>query len=270
MAEGIRTKQAHSVEAMREFAARQEAVVGAERVRIARELHDVLAHSLSQINVQASVGLHLMEKDHQKAAEALSNIKESSKAALDEVRSVLGALRADSGESQGAPLVPEPQLSRLTALISPLSLQGIEVEIVDELSVPHHSARAAANTAHTANTAHAANTPHAAHTGPELPQAVQLAIFRIVQESLTNVARHSHASTVRVTLSRSEGDYFVQIVDNGTGSGGATGGVADSGGRGVLGMRERAELLGGTLQAGVNPAGGFEVIARIPERVAAS
>ncbi len=86
-------------------------------MRIARELHDVLAHSLSQINVQAGVGLHLMEKQPDKAADALASIKETSKSALDEVRSVLGILRAEGGTPVDAPLVPEPDLDRLPALV---------------------------------------------------------------------------------------------------------------------------------------------------------
>ena len=243
LAEGLRTKREHALEAFREFHARQEAVVQAERVRIARELHDVLAHSLSQINVQAGVGLHLMEKDPQKAAEALLNIKESSKTALDEVRSVLGALRAEGTHGDGAdnaPLVPEPDLSRLPLLASPLSVHGVDVQLDDELS----------------------ETVVAGSSRSDIPQAVQLAMYRIVQESLTNVSRHSGATTVRVHLSRSGGDFLVRITDNGTGSGG----VSSTGGRGVLGMRERAELLGGTLIAGPGERGGFEVVARIPER----
>ncbi len=243
LAEGIRTKREHSEEAVREFAARQEAVLQAERVRIARELHDVLAHSLSQINVQASVGLHLMQKDPHKATEALSNIKESSKSALDEVRSVLGALREGSGDEQpipAAPLVPEPQLSRLPALTAPLDLQGIRVELIDELSADGESGM----------------------SHPGVPQAVQLAMYRIVQESLTNVARHSDATRVTVTVARTDGAFTVRVSDNGT----VQVSVKDTSGRGLLGMRERAELLGGTLEAGALPDGGFAVVATIPER----
>jgi signal transduction histidine kinase len=243
LAEGLRTKREHSLEVFREFVARQQAVVQAERVRIARELHDVLAHSLSQINVQAGVGLHLMEKDPQKAADALSNIKESSKTALDEVRSVLGALRAEGTLGEGAesaPLVPEPDLARLPALTSPLLLHGVEVQLDDELSA----------------------SVSAGEPRDHIPQGIQLAMYRIVQESLTNVSRHSGATTVSVSLSRSEGSYVVRITDNGTGANR----TSDKGGRGVLGMRERAELLGGTLSAGRTALGGFEVLARIPER----
>ena len=97
LAEGMRTRREHYEEYRREYTQRKQSEVQAERVRIARELHDVLAHSLSQINVQASVGLHLMDKQPEKASEALASIKETSKTALDEVRSVLGVLRAEDG-----------------------------------------------------------------------------------------------------------------------------------------------------------------------------
>ncbi|MGV8969862.1 MAG: sensor histidine kinase [Microbacteriaceae bacterium] len=252
-AEGIRTKREHAEVAQRDFVVRQQAVVQAERVRIARELHDVLAHSLSQINVQASVGLHLMEKDSQKAAEALANIKESSKSALDEVRSVLGALRSDGGSDGGssggngdgvgqAPLVPEPNLSRVASLASALELQGIAVTFDDDISPASEKERAGKT------------------SYPEPPQAMQLAIYRIVQESLTNVGRHSNASQVNVALSRSDGSYHVRVADNGT----AWPDSKQYSGRGLVGMRERAELLGGTLESGRNAAGGFEIVATIP------
>ncbi|MFM9878336.1 MAG: sensor histidine kinase, partial [Rhodoglobus sp.] len=108
LAEGMRTRREVFEEYRRDYTQRKQSEVQAERVRIARELHDVLAHSLSQINVQASVGLHLMDKQPEKASEALASIKETSKTALDEVRSVLGVLRAEDGRDPAAPLVPEP------------------------------------------------------------------------------------------------------------------------------------------------------------------
>jgi signal transduction histidine kinase len=199
--------------------------VQAERVRIARELHDVLAHSLSQINVQASVGLHLLEKQPEKAADALASIKETSKTALDEVRSVLGILRGEAGAN--APLVPEPDLSRLEGLAASVTAQGIEVHLENALD--------------------------------DVPQRTQLALYRIVQESLTNVVRHANATTVRVELVETDTNYVVTIQDNGSG---AVSGSVD--GRGLLGMHERAELLGGTLDAATS-GGGFRVRATIPK-----
>jgi signal transduction histidine kinase len=228
LAEAIRTRRIMMTEMSQRVTARQQSEVQAERVRIARELHDVLAHSLSQINVQAGVGLHLIEKQPEKAADALASIKETSKTALDEVRSVLGVLRAEDGADPNAPLVPEPDLSRLDGLAASVTAQGIEVSVHSDLQ--------------------------------DVPKAIQLAIYRIVQESLTNVVRHAEASAVTVQLSESNGHYLVSVLDNGNGAAEAK----ETGGRGLLGMRERAELLGGTLSAGPAAGGGFQIAASIP------
>lgn len=228
--EGVRTRRERFEEISRRFAERQQSEVQAERVRIARELHDVLAHSLSQINVQASVGLHLLDKQPGTAAEALASIKETSKTALDEVRSVLGVLRAEGGVDPSAPLVPEPDLSRLPGLVASVTARGLRVQLSNELE----------------------STPSA---------ATQLALYRIAQESLTNVLRHAAATTATLRLVEDGGFYVLSIRDNGSGSGAPK---HDSGGRGLLGMRERAELLGGKLEAGAADGGGFLVTARIP------
>ncbi len=230
--EGVRARREDFAELRRMAAQRRSNEMQAERMRLARELHDVLAHSLSQINVQAGVGLHLMESQPQKAADALASIKLTSKTALDEVRSVLGILRADGG--QEAPLVPEPDLSRLAGLAASVTAQGVVVGLDDALTEPP-------------------------------PAATQLAIYRIVQESLTNVLRHAKATSARVSLVEEGGEYVVSILDDGTAPG-----PADGQGRGLLGMRERAELLGGSFEAGRAPGGGFRVEARIPMREVAS
>jgi signal transduction histidine kinase len=227
--ESSRTRSDRIAQINRIRTQRRQSEVQAERVRIARELHDVLAHSLSQINVQAGVGLHLMDSQPDKAREALASIKETSKSALDEVRSVLGVLRAEGGD-ENAPLVPESDLSRLEWLAASVSTQGIEVTV-------------------TGNPVH-------------VPQATQLAMFRIVQESLTNIVRHARATSAAVELSEKDAFYVVTVTDNGT----APPPNGDTEGRGLLGMRERAELLGGTLEAGPVPGGGFRVSARIPVR----
>lgn len=225
-AEGIRTRREHFEEYRRALVQRRQSEVQAERTRIARELHDVLAHSLSQINVQAGVGLHLMESQPEKAKEALASIKESSKSALDEVRSLLGVLR--EGNGQDAPLVPEPDLSRLPGLIASTNTQGIAVTLENELD--------------------------------DAPKAAQLAIYRIVQESLTNVVRHAGATRATVRIRSIDGKIVVEIADDGSGID-----PAAEGGRGLLGMRERAELLGGSLETGTSSLGGTLVTARIPE-----
>jgi len=230
LSEGVRNRTERMERFRTLVATRRQSEVQAERVRIARELHDVLAHSLSQINVQAGVGLHLMEKQPEQAAAALASIKETSKTALDEVRSVLGVLRA---EDPDAPLVPEPDLSRLAGLAASVTSQGIDVDLDNRLDA--------------------------------VPQAVQLAIYRIVQESLTNVVRHAHASTARVMLDETADAYRVEVTDDGSG---VVAHSERSGGRGLLGMHERAELLGGTLDAGPLAAGGFRVVATIPKKEA--
>jgi signal transduction histidine kinase len=226
--EAARTRRDRFAQIARIRAQRRQSEVQAERVRIARELHDVLAHSLSQINVQAGVGLHLMDSQPDKARDALASIKESSKSALDEVRSVLGILRAEGATEEDAPLVPEPDLTRIDWLAASVSTQGVEVTVT---GMPHH-----------------------------VPQATQLAVFRIVQESLTNIVRHARATHADVELGEDAGFYTVIVTDNGT----SPPPVGESEGRGLLGMRERAELLGGTLESGPRPEGGFRVSARIP------
>jgi signal transduction histidine kinase len=228
--EGMRTRKERYERVSQVIAQRRQSEVQAERVRIARELHDVLAHSLSQINVQAGVGLHLMDAQPDKAKDALASIKETSKTALDEVRSVLGVLRADGGTNPDAPLVPEPDLSRLAGLAASVTSQGVEVALEGSLV--------------------------------DVPQATQLAIYRIVQESLTNVLRHAHARHATVELREENGQYAVTITDDGT----APAPTGTSDGRGLLGMSERAELLGGELSAGPVDGGGFRVDARIPAR----
>jgi len=222
--EGIRGRRERAAEYRRLRSEREQTEVRAERMRIARELHDVLAHSLSQINVQAGVGLHLMDRQPAKAAEALASIKETSKTALDEVRAVLGVLRAEG--SPDAPLVPEPGLDRLPALVD--GVRGVEV-ILDDRIV-------------------------------DAPKPVQLALYRIVQESLTNITRHADATRATVRLWADADGYRVEVADDGT----ARDSAGESGGRGLLGMRERAELLGGALAAGPAEGGGFLVSASIP------
>lgn len=228
--EGIRTRRDRFSELSRRVAERKQSEVAAERVRIARELHDVLAHSLSQINVQAGVGLHLMDRQPDKAKEALASIKETSKTALDEVRSVLGLLRAEGGADPGAPLIPEPDLSRLTGLAASMSAKGVSVSVDNQIRSAPSS-------------------------------AMQLALYRITQEALTNVLRHANASAVVILVSEDASDYRLTITDDGAGS---TTPKAGEGGRGLLGMHERAALLGGALSSGPLPTGGFQVAASIP------
>jgi signal transduction histidine kinase len=197
-----------------------------ERLRIARELHDVLAHSISVINVQAGVGLALLDSDPEQARSALTTIKAASKEALGEVRQVLGALRAPGD----APRAPAPGLDRLPELVEQAAGAGLTVH-VERVGEP-----------------------------AALAPGTDLAAFRIVQEALTNVVRHSGSRTARVRIAHSPGRLALQVDDEGP----ATGSDAGGSGNGLIGMRERAGALGGTIEAGPRPDGGFRVLADLP------
>jgi signal transduction histidine kinase len=198
-----------------------------ERLRIARELHDVLAHNISLINVQAGVALHLMDEQPEQARTALAAIREASKDALGELRSVLEVLRR-SGEEP--PRAPQPGLDELDDLVSRAGAAGLEVRL------EVHGQRRA------------------------LPTDVDLAAFRIVQEAVTNVVRHAGDSTATVCVSYNDDDVTLQIDD--TGRGGSPGPAPS--GSGIAGMRERTAALGGRLEAGPRPGGGFRVRAQLP------
>ena len=199
-----------------------------ERLRIARELHDVVAHNISLINVQAGVALHLMNERPDQATLALTAIKQASKEALVELRSVLGVLRQ---VDDGAPRAPAPGLSQLPALVERARAAGLTIEVEID------------------------GQPAA------LPAGVDLAAFRIVQEAITNVARHAGVHDAIVRVHYADAAISVEILDEGIGS--LLNGSADEG-NGLIGMRERAEALGGELTAGPRPGRGFAVRARLP------
>jgi signal transduction histidine kinase len=219
-----------------------------ERLRIARELHDVLAHNISLINVQAGVALHLMDDDPEQARTALTAIKQASKDTLRELRATLGMLR---GVDEEVPRRPTPGLADLPELARQAGTTGLRVTVEVE-----------------------------GERRP-LPAPVDLAAYRIVQEALTNVRKHAAAATATVHLSYSAAALTVRVDDDGTGgsasgssgSGGRSGGgpvepgpgsAESGGGNGIAGMRERAAALGGTLTAGPRSEGGFRVVARLP------
>jgi signal transduction histidine kinase len=220
-----------------------------ERLRIARELHDVLAHSISVINVQAGVGLALLDSDPEQARTALTTIKTASKEALGEVRQVLDtlrppvsrhrpssdALRAASSDSGDAPRAPAPGLDRLPELVEQAASAGLTVGVETE------------------------------GERQGLPPGADLAAFRIVQEALTNVVRHSGSRHARVLLDYMGGALRLRIDDDGP----ATGEDAGGSGNGLAGMRERAAALGGTIEAGPREDGGFRVLAVLPIEVKA-
>jgi signal transduction histidine kinase len=196
-----------------------------ERLRIARELHDVLGHHLSLINVQAGVGLHLMDTRPEQARTSLLAIKQASAEALREVRSVLGVLRP---EDEQAPRSPAPSLANLDELVA---TAGARLVVHGERS--------------------------------ELPAELDRAAYRIAQESLTNARRHAGpAATATVTIGYTPQELSVVIEDDGPGAAAGTDGAGE--GNGIAGMRARAAALGGTLSAGNRPTGGYRVEARLP------
>ncbi|QNE22709.1 sensor histidine kinase [Kribbella qitaiheensis] len=199
---------------------------GEERLRIAQELHDVVAHHISLINVQASTALHLADRQPEQAAPALAAIKEASKEALVELRSIVGILRQSD---EAAPRQPVVGLEHLDSLISRTSMAGLEVH-----STIHGDPRS-------------------------LPTGLDRAAFRIVQESLTNVVRHAKASTATVRIQYGERALVVQVDDDGRSLAGPP-----KEGNGIIGMRERATALGGTLTASRTPTGGLRIVAHLP------
>jgi signal transduction histidine kinase len=194
---------------------------------MAHDLHDVLAHSLSLINVQAGVALHLIDERPEQARTALAAIKEASREALQEVRATLGALR---GGEDAAERGPGPRLERIGELAESASLGGLRVSVTVE------------------------------GTRRPLPLGVDQAAYRIVQEALTNVRRHAGAAAATVRLDYGEREILLTVEDDGRGEDGA----GNGGGSGIEGMRARAAALGGTLDAGPRAEGGFRVRARLP------
>jgi signal transduction histidine kinase len=200
---------------------------GEERMRIARELHDVLAHNISLINVQAGVALHLMDEQPGQSRTALQAIKQASNDALGELRSVLDVLRQGD---EAPPRSPASGLAHLDSLVAGAGATGLEVRTRVE------------------------GTPRPVSAGTDL------AAFRIVQESLTNVTRHAGPASATVLVRYGDRDLTVQVDDDGRGPAPAAG----RSGNGIRGMRERVAALGGELTAGPRPGGGFRVRASLP------
>lgn len=202
--------------------------VDEERLRIAREVHDTVAHAIAIINVQSGVTAHLLDKRPEGTREALRAIEQTSSRALQEMRSILGVLRDDHDDR-----VPHPGLAQLDELIATSRRAGLDIDL--ESGQP---ARA-------------------------LPTAVESAAYRIVQESLTNVIRHVGPTRVSVGIHHAPDSLGVRVTNMGNGTRGPAP-QAPGAGRGLLGMRERCQLLGGDLDAGPLEGGGFAVTARLP------
>ncbi len=199
-----------------------------ERLRIARDLHDVVAHTLTTINVQAATAAQVLDRNPAHARSALETIEEASRDAIGELRAILGVLRDD----RDTPLAPAPGLDQLPELVARAREDGIDVDL-----------------------------DVAGERPARLPDAVSLAAFRIAQESLTNARRHAAGAEVRIALAF-RGDTLGLVVENGAAAVAAAE-AAGSAGVGIMGMRERAVIVGGTFDA--RPAGaGFRVEAQLP------
>jgi signal transduction histidine kinase len=218
-------ERARYLEESREQEARRR--VAEERLRIARDVHDVVAHALASIALQAGVGSRVGAREPRQAQHALARIRRASMDALDELRRVLDLMRA---ENEDGPRDPPPKLADLGGLVTSASGDGTEVRL------------------------QVRGDPH------PLPAVLELAAYRIVQESLTNVVRHAGSPTATVTLSYLDSGFELEVLDEGRGV--ASG--AEPAGHGITGMKERAAAVGGRLEAGRGPQGGFRVWARLP------
>ncbi|PXY31130.1 sensor histidine kinase [Prauserella muralis] len=209
--------------------------VDEERLRIAREVHDTVAHAIAVINVQSGVTAHVLDKRPDPARETLEAIEQTSSQALREMRTILGVLRDDN---EGR--VPHPGLGQIDELTATAREAGLDLDL------------------------------EAGSPPPSVPSAISSAVYRILQESITNVIRHVGPTRVTVALDYGADSVEVRVRDEGRrggpGDDEAAPGLAgrDRPGRGILGMRERCRLLGGDLDAGPLPGGGFAVTARLP------
>jgi signal transduction histidine kinase len=206
-----------------------ERAVNEERLRIARELHDVVAHSMSLIAVKAGVANHVARSRPEETVDALRVIEDTSKSALTEMRRLLGLLRAD--DTQGDELAPAPGLGDLPGLVQRAASAGVRVAL--DL-----------------------------HADPNVPAGAGLSAYRIVQEALTNVIRHAAPAHCQVTITAQDGEICIEVVDDGPGRR-----VLPSGphpGHGLAGMQERALVCGGELTASPLDGRGFQVKARLP------
>ncbi|MFI9765658.1 sensor histidine kinase [Streptomyces sp. NPDC052415] len=221
-------ERAERAERTREEEARRR--VAEERLRIARDLHDVVAHHIALVNVQAGVAAHVMDKRPDQAKEALAHVREASRSALNELRATVGLLR-QSGDPE-APTEPAPGLHRLDDLVGTFRSAGLQVEVAR------------------------------ADQGTTLPAAVDLAAYRVIQEALTNVQKHAgNQAKAEVSVVRVGPQVEITVLDDGRHDDQAP---PSGGGHGLLGMRERVTALRGTLTTGPRYGGGFRVHAILP------
>ena len=231
----LRLRAERAAELLREQAADAHRIVTEERTRIARELHDVVAHRVSLMTVQAGAAKAVAAEDPEASLRAMGAVEEAGRQALDELRHLLGVLRPET-DLDG--LGPQPGLADLPRLVEQIRGAGVDVSLATD------------------------------GVSGELPARVDLFAYRIVQEALTNVLKHAGPgahSEVRLGTDRS--GIVIEVLNDGRGAVvmPGSGAAQDSArGHGIVGMRERARLLGGTLDAGPRPGGGFGVVAHLP------
>jgi signal transduction histidine kinase len=220
----VRDRRAQATRAAAEVAGR---AVAEERLRIARELHDVLAHSMSLIAVKAGTANHVMDERPEQARDAVQIIESASRTALAEMRQLLGVLRSDV---DGAELAPAPDLTGLNELARRARQAGVTVDLT-------------------------------VHDVEAVPDAVALSAYRIVQEAVTNVIRHAAPARCSVSVVGGPDELLIGVIDDGIR---ASPPLRQGTGHGLIGMRERVLMYGGEFMAGPRPQGGFAVSARIP------
>jgi signal transduction histidine kinase len=212
--------------AEREREERARLAVADERARIARELHDVVGHSVSVMTVQASAVRRLLTPEQEREREALLVVERTGREALAEMRRMVGVLRRPE---EAPALAPQPSLEHLEKLVEQAREAGLPVELKVE------------------------------GEAVKLPAGVDLTAYRLVQEGLTNAIKHARAKRAEVLVRYADGQVEVSVSDDGSGDGGG-----DSGGHGLVGMKERVSVYGGELEAGPRPEGGFRLRARLP------
>lgn len=234
-------RREHAAQRAREQLAEARRARSEERLEISRELHDVVAHTLSVIAVQAGVASYVIGERPEEAARALTSIEQTSRSALNEVRALLGVLRdgetgARNGAGPGARdavLVPAPGLGDLSSLVARAGEAGVRVDLTVR------------------------------GERRELPGGLDLAAYRVIQEAVTNVIKHAAAGSCRVTVAYQEGTLTLEVTDSGSAPA-AAGRELPVAGNGIIGMRERAAMYGGEIQAAPLPGRGFRVAARFP------
>ena len=227
----VAEERAERLERERDAEARE--AVSRERLHIAQELHDVVAHAMSVIAVQSGMGAHVIDTQPAEAKKALQAIETTSRSALDELRRMLGVLREEGDRSGSGALAP--LAGDIEALVDTVRAAGVPIEL--------------------------RWTGRAADAVP--PESVLLNRYRIVQEALTNVLKHAGSASVTVTIVERAGETTVEVVDDGRGLAAAPRPAGTPGGHGLVGMRERVALFGGSFEAGPRPGGGFRVFATL-------